>query len=235
MTNSTHAARLRSTLSRLGRETAMLEATVTSLNDAELAANSLCEGWSRAHVVAHLASNAEALTRMIDVARTGEVHPMYPSRQERDAEIERRAGLERAGLLSLLEAASARFASHADQLGGELALEVLDLNGREVAATDLVSARISEVVLHHHDLGTAWTMEEADPDSLLDALESAVRVRRSQEVPGMTLVAEEGEEWVIGDGALRVESDREGLLAWLARGEERGVDAESPLPQLPVW
>ena len=45
-------ARLHSDLSRLGRETDMFLATVSSLSDEELAAPSLCEGWTRAHVIA---------------------------------------------------------------------------------------------------------------------------------------------------------------------------------------
>jgi maleylpyruvate isomerase len=81
-----------------------------------------------------------------------------------------------------------------------------------------VALRIAEVVVHHHDLDTAWTIEEADPDSVLNALEAAVRAMRAKGAPGMTLVTGERDEWVIGDGALRVSSDREGLLEWLARG-----------------
>jgi maleylpyruvate isomerase len=47
----------------------------------------------------------------------------------------------------------------------------------------------------------------------------------------MPLVTEERDEWVIGDGALRVTSDREGLLQWLARGEAAHVEADGlPLP-----
>ena len=96
-----------------------------------------------------------------------------------------------------------------------------------IPATSLVALRISEVVVHHADLDTAWTIEEADPDSLLNAVEAAVRAMRVREAPGMTLVTEERDEWVIGDGALRVESDREGLLDWLARGETEGVEADA--------
>ena len=98
-----------------------------------------------------------------------------------------------------------------------------------------LALRIAEVVVHHHDLDTAWTIEEADPDSLLNALEAAVRTMRAKGAPGMTLVTEERDEWVIGDGALRVESDREGLLGWLARGDDENVEADGPLPVLPSW
>ena len=44
----------------------------------------------------------------------------------------------------------------------------------------------------------------------------------------MTLVTEERDEWVIGDGGLRVVSDREGLLQWLARGDAEHIEAGGP-------
>jgi maleylpyruvate isomerase len=51
----------------------------------------------------------------------------------------------------------------------------------------------------------------------------------------MTLVTEERDEWVIGDGGVRVASDRGGLLQWLARGDAEHVEVDGPLPVLPAW
>jgi len=51
----------------------------------------------------------------------------------------------------------------------------------------------------------------------------------------MTLVTEERDEWIIGDGGLRIESDREGLLKWLARGDAEDIEAAGPVPALPAW
>ncbi len=228
-------ARLHSDLSRLGRETAMFEATAASLSEEELRAPSLCEGWTRAHVLAHLASNGRALVRLIDWATTGEEQQLYPSREARDREIDELAALPREELLRRLRESSAFFAEQSERLSGELAVESVDLHGKEIPVTSIVALRISEVVVHHHDLDTAWTIEEADPDSLLNAVEAAVRTMRAKGAPGMTLVTEERDEWVVGDGALRVESDREGLLAWLARGDGENVEADGPLPALPSW
>ena len=98
-----------------------------------------------------------------------------------------------------------------------------------------MALRTAEVVVHHHDLDTAWPLEEADLDSQLDALEAVVRTLRAKKAPGMTLLTEEGDEWVVGDGALRAGSDRAGLLAWLARGDAENVEVDGPLPALPSW
>ena len=45
-------------------------------------------GWTRKHLVAHLAGNAEALLRLLHWAGTGERTPMYTSPEQRNADIE---------------------------------------------------------------------------------------------------------------------------------------------------
>lgn len=228
-------ARLHSDLSRLDRETDMFLATVASLSDSELAAPSLCEGWSRADVIAHLASSGRALVKLVDWATTGQEQQLYASPDARAEEIAALAALPREDLLAELRDSAQYFAKQAQRLSGELAVEEVQLHGKRIPATGIVALRIAEVVVHHHDLDTTWTIEEADPDSLLDALEAAVLTMRAKGAPGMTLVTEERDKWVIGDGALHVSSDREGLLGWLTRGDAHNVEADGPLPALPHW
>lgn len=228
-------ARLHSDLSRLGRETDMLMATVESLSADEMTVPSLCEGWTRAHVIAHLASNGSALVKLINWALTGEEQQLYASKEARAQDISDLANLPREELLGRLRESAQYFAEQAQRLGGELSVEEVHLHGKQIPATSIVALRIAEVVVHHHDLDTAWTIEEADPDSVLNAIEAAVRTMRAKGAPGMTLVTEERDEWVIGDGALRVSSDREGLLEWLARGAAENVEADGLLPNLPSW
>ncbi|RWZ83065.1 maleylpyruvate isomerase family mycothiol-dependent enzyme [Glutamicibacter sp. HZAU] len=230
-----NTARLHSDLSRLSRETAMMSATIETLSTEEMAAASLCEGWSRAHVIAHLASNGRSLVKLIDWATSGEPQELYASRAARDAEINELAALPREELVKKFQDAAAYFAEQCERLSGDLAVEEVDLHGKIIPATSIVALRIAEVVIHHHDLDTAWTIEEADPDSQENAVEAAVRTMRVKNAPGMTLVTEEGDEWVIGDGALKVRSDREGLIEWLARGQARHIEADGPIPELPAW
>jgi maleylpyruvate isomerase len=213
----------------------MFLATVESLVDDEMTAPSRCEGWTRADVIAHVASSGRALVKLIDWATSGEERPSYASRDARSEEIAALAALPRQELLGELRDSARNFAEQAQRLGGELAAPEVQLNGKALPATSIVALRIAEVVVHHHDLDTAWTIEEADPDSLLNALEAVVRSLRAKGSPGMTLVTEERDEWVIGDGSLRVVSDREGLLEWLARGDTEHIDVDGPLPVLPSW
>ena len=88
-----NSARLTSDLSRLRRETDMFLATIESLADREMTEPTLCEGWDRAHVIAHLASNGKALVKLIDWAVTGEPAELYASPDAREQEIDELAAL----------------------------------------------------------------------------------------------------------------------------------------------
>ncbi len=228
-------ATLHSDLSRLGRETATMSATVQSLSAEELAAASLCEGWSRAQVIAHLTSNGRTLVKLIDWVTSGEPQQLYASQEARNAEIDQLAALPREELLAAFDESATYFAQQSERLSGELAAQEVDLHGKIIPATSLVALRISEIVIHHHDLDTTWTIAQAEPDSLEDAVEAAVRTMRVKNAPGMTLLSEEGDQWVIGDGSLTVRAARAALVDWLARGNADDIKADGPIPQLPTW
>lgn len=228
-------ARLTSDLSRLRRETDMFLATIESLADREMTEPTLCEGWDRAHVIAHLASNGNALVKLIDWAVTGEPAELYASPEAREQEIDELAALPKEELIQKVRDSADHFEEQCERLKGEIKTEELDLHGKPVPATSIPAVRVAEVVVHHHDLDTTWTIEEADPDSLLNAVEAAVRTMRAKNAPGMTLRTEERDEWVIGDGGQEITSDREGMLAWLARGDDEHIESQGELPELPKW
>src|SRR5688572_1633936 len=89
---------------------------VDRLADDDLAAPSALPDWSRAHVVAHLARNADALVNLLEWARTGVETPMYPSRAVRDADIAATAAQPPADLRSDVAAARGRLVEAVDAL-----------------------------------------------------------------------------------------------------------------------
>src|SRR5690606_16135534 len=84
----THDLKLRATLGLARQGTAYFARHLDLLSDADFDAPSLLPGWSRRHVVAHVAFNARALTRLASWAATGVERAMYESAEKRDAEIE---------------------------------------------------------------------------------------------------------------------------------------------------
>lgn len=81
-------ARPAATLEWAAKGTAAFEAAVHWLTDSGLTMPSYLPGWSRAHVVAHVARNADALVNLLTWARTGVETPMYASGDQRAREIE---------------------------------------------------------------------------------------------------------------------------------------------------
>ena len=213
-----------------------LLATVSRLTDADLDHPSLCEGWTRGHVVAHLARNAEAIARLVDWAVTGEPREMYPGGQDaRDAEIE--AGAHRGAVEQMadLSSTAAALAQRLPRLArGTATAEVEGRGGFVIASADLPFMRLREVVYHHADLAAGYSFSDVDGDLLARFIEDAVRrLSLSRRAPGLTLRADEGGSWVVGDGAAVVTGSRAGLLSWLARRIPDGVASEGPLPELP--
>src|SRR3954453_20372311 len=111
---------------------------VEHLSDDDLARPSALPDWSRAHVVAHLARNADALVNLLTWARTGVETPMYPAREARNVGIEATAGQPPAELRADYAAACARFADAVDGLPDSAWTATLhNAQGREIPATDV--------------------------------------------------------------------------------------------------
>lgn len=78
-----------------------LDADLAELTDADVRAPSLLPGWTRGHVLAHLARNADSHERMLLAAALGEVAAQYPGgRDQRAGEIEAGAGRPAAELVA---------------------------------------------------------------------------------------------------------------------------------------
>src|SRR4029453_13661966 len=64
-----------------GRAPARLLAPAAALDDAALSGRSLLPGWTRGHVLTHLARNADGAVNLLTWARTGVETPHYASRE----------------------------------------------------------------------------------------------------------------------------------------------------------
>ncbi|MGW4201331.1 maleylpyruvate isomerase N-terminal domain-containing protein [Streptomyces sp. NPDC004726] len=90
--------------------------TVEALSAADWSAPSVLPGWTRAHVVAHLALNGEGLARALDGLLSGRTVPVYASGEARDHDIEELAAQGPGELRQRLSTAAARFAEVAREL-----------------------------------------------------------------------------------------------------------------------
>jgi maleylpyruvate isomerase len=128
-----------------------------TLSEADLRAPSLLQGWTRAHVLAHLARNADAMRTILGGARAGEFRPGYADADARVAGIEEGSGQSMADLMADVADSSMALRTVARQLPDEAwQFEVRMLDSEPFPAAGLLTRRLVEVELHHCDLGSGY-------------------------------------------------------------------------------
>ncbi|MFG1642235.1 maleylpyruvate isomerase N-terminal domain-containing protein [Amycolatopsis sp. NPDC049252] len=207
------------------------------LGEPELRAPSALPGWSRAHVFAHIARNADGLRNLLTWANTGVETPMYVSAEARDEDIE--AGAQRgvAEILADFVASAGRFEQYAAAMPDEAwAREARDRRGAPVTGTVVARMRLSELTIHLADLGLGHSLD--DVLGLLgplaeDVVQHAI-TSRGAHLPALRLAAG-GYEWTMGaaPGATVTGTCGE-LLAWLS-GRSDGSALDGAVPRIPAW
>ena len=216
-----------------------LNRTVDSLSPAELAEPSLLPGWSRAHVVAHLAMNGFALAGVLDAIGRGRPVAMYESDEQRDSEIAELAQVEPSELRDRLLAATTAFADAVEAMQDERwdgAFNRLP-GGPTWPAVTIVPTRRREVEIHHADLGTSYTRADWPEDFAAELLDVAT-VDQADAGPFQVRATDLGRDWAVGgDGGPTVMGTGADLGWWLTGrgdGAELLHDADR-LPPLGPW
>ncbi|MBD8869362.1 maleylpyruvate isomerase family mycothiol-dependent enzyme [Nocardioides donggukensis] len=208
--------------------------TLDGLTSESLAEPSLLPGWSRAHVVAHLARHALGFTRALDGARRSAPVPVYDSPEAREAGIEETAALPADDLREFSLDACGRWRDAAEHAPDPDAVLELFPGGRRLTAAASVGMRLFEVEIHHADLGCDYGPGDW-PDAFLDRAFNTV-VDDRQDGPSMMLRTPDGDV-LIGSGyGPAVTGSRADLTWWLlGRGEGRGLTTDGELPTLGPW
>ncbi|WP_181924073.1 maleylpyruvate isomerase family mycothiol-dependent enzyme [Streptomyces inhibens] len=227
--------------------TERLLVSVSKLDDAAIGEPSMLPGWTRGHVLAHVARNADALVNLLTWARTDVRTPMYADAEARDSAIERDADRSLATHLADMKESAARFDAAADALPpARRAFEVEMRNGVVERADRLPLRRLAEIELHHVDLGVGYTVEQLSPaflDSELAFL-SAIKFAGHPDLPALELRADDGRRWLTGRPATApgagttpvvVTGSAAALVGWLTgRGDGRELDSQgAALPAIP--
>ena len=147
--------------------------TVDELTDDELAEPSLLPGWTRAHVVAHVALNGLSLAAVLNGLAHDNRVAMYESNQQRDADIEELSGAESSELRERYLIATTEFVDavarmHESHWDGQI--DRLP-GGPSWPVATVVPTRRRELEIHHADLGTSYTRTDWPKDFVAELLD----------------------------------------------------------------
>jgi maleylpyruvate isomerase len=174
-----------------------MAAILASVSDDEVQRPSRLPGWSVAHVITHLARNAEAMHRRIDGATRGELVEQYAGGAAgRAAAIE--AGAARSPVAIVEDAIS--WAARLDDIFATLPDHVWTRPVRTVGGDDhpvavLPFRRWREVELHLVDLGLGYTAADWSQD-LIDRVLPGLVARLIDRADARDLMA-----WLLGRGS----------------------------------
>lgn len=228
-------------LAAVQHATEVLVRSASGLDELSVRQPSLLPGWSRAHVITHLARNADACCNLLLWARTGIEHPMYASADDRDEAIQEGAPRSHQLLLEDLVASSDRFAAAARDLpDSDWNAEVTGTTG-DMPAHHIPRMRLLEVWVHLVDLDHDVDFTDIPSADAEQALEDVVQLFGGRPgVPAVSLEVDFGDhrrQWELRGTTSRpeeVSGEPAPMLGWLlgrtGPGELRG-DA----PELPEW
>jgi maleylpyruvate isomerase len=230
---------LTESLAWAGDGAAHLRGLMKRMGDDAFAAPSALPDWSRAHVLTHVARNADAMINLLTWAATGLKTPAYASTDARDADIEAGAKRTPAEIRDDVVDSSDRLSHTVRKLPKEAwTTHVTNAAGREIPATDIPWMRAREMWIHAVDLDVGASFADFPPPMLSELLaDVTVQMAAKEGCPGLRLVAKDG-EWTIGSGTVVVTGTAPELAAWLlgrSRGKELRADGARKLPTLPRW
>ncbi|WP_158296553.1 maleylpyruvate isomerase family mycothiol-dependent enzyme [Nocardioides albidus] len=207
--------------------------TVRALSDEDGTAPSLCEGWTRCHVVAHLALNAEALAGVLRGLRDGRPTTMYASAGGRDADIDALATEALSVVRERLATASRSLGEVlgiAAGLGTDIVFERTP-GGPRIPAGRIALMRLGEVEIHHADLDAGYSWADWPEATARTMLDDAVG---RNDGPGVVLSATEGGRWTLGSRADAVTvAGPAAALAWWSTGRRADAVLSSSTGELP--
>ncbi|MBO0831597.1 MAG: maleylpyruvate isomerase family mycothiol-dependent enzyme [Actinobacteria bacterium] len=231
-------------LARVNRATERVQATAAGITDQLAREPSLLPGWSRGHVLTHIARNADGLRNLLIWARTGVVTPQYPSAQARNAEIEDGAGRPGSELAADVASSAAAFAAEAARLGNaDWDAEVRGIRGAPHPAWFTLWRRLSELEIHHLDLAAGYQPADWPTEFAREALQRVTGDFTGPDSPAALLRASDhGTEHRIGPPeqapTVTIDGPSYALLAWLlGRSDGNGLltTPTGPLPPVPPW
>lgn len=199
-------------------------------------------GWSRAHVLVHIANNAAGLQHLLLAARTGAELRMYSSPSTRAADLE--VGVERPGEVIVADVIenSFRFLVEARAMpeqawSNRIAFTSGAPDPPTMTGNRVVELRLEEVEVHHVDLDIAYHFSDTPEELAAQLIRNFAGRRAVQGVPFNLEVDPELALTCGVAGSPTVRGSRANVLAWLAGRSAEDLTADTATgapPELPI-
>lgn len=204
-------------LKRVADATVSLLRCTIALTDEEWLEPSLLPGWTRAHVAAHIARNADALNAVARAAAEGNMLPLYPSRKERMEAIERGSEQSAIELQIDLDTSAGALAATMDAIPDWTVPVQLPSGRMPLAAVPV--ARLHEIYLHLRDLRCpSFSVENIDPVPARWLLQWVLdRLENQSDAHSVDITSDSGLTARLGEGPvyLPVRGSDAALWEWL--------------------
>ncbi|WP_329299309.1 maleylpyruvate isomerase family mycothiol-dependent enzyme [Streptomyces sp. NBC_00659] len=223
--------KIRASVARVG-------AGLGSLTHLQAREPSALPGWSRGHVITHLARSADVYRWLLTLARTG----MEPGPRANAAVLDRalREGAERSAgeLVADLRGSLDRLLDEAQAMPAErwFVLVTALAGWRHPAWFTLQRCR-RELETHHADLNLGYTTADWPSGYVAWALDDTVAALAARGFPVARIQATDlARAWTLAPAGPTVTGSGRSILAWLAgRGTDTPPRSDAPLPTPPGW
>jgi maleylpyruvate isomerase len=213
---------------------------VRTLADDDVRRASALPGWTRAHLLTHVAQGADSRTGLLRAARSGLIGEQYPSEQARAGAIEagarRPAAVIRADVDRAVEECLTAMRQHPAGLWDAPAIW---LRGGRGPVRGAVASLRSELEFHHVDLAAGYAPGDWPAEFVATELPRVtVLISHRADAPSMTLIAAPAAAVAVRICTVPpvdVTGSPAAVLAWLSgRGAGSGLDTGAAgLPSLP--
>jgi len=208
---------------------------IEAIDADEWRAPSALPGWSRAHVAAHIALNAEGFARALSTQTLPEPLPVYDSDEARGAGVDQLSSATKAEVLDRLRAADDHLARLLEGLGPDERAGALARTpgGISFPVADLPVTRRRELEVHAIDLGVSVRRASWPADFVVELLDCPTWDRHD-DGPFVVRADDLARSWQVGDEGGPVIAGRGAELGWWLTGRS-GAELAGALPALSPW
>ncbi|MEZ0064427.1 maleylpyruvate isomerase [Streptacidiphilus sp. MAP12-20] len=217
---------------------ARLAATLGALTDLQVREPSALPGWSRGHVITHVARSADVYRWLLALARTGSEPGPRADGPALERALREGAGRDAAALVADVCGSLERMLDEAEAMPVERwPTMVTALAGWRHPAWFTLHRAWRELETHHVDLGLGHTTADWPAEYVIWALEATVATLSARDFRVSRIEATDLDRaWTVAPTGPTITGAGHALLAWLSgRGTAAPLQPDHPLPTPPPW